>query len=397
MSLDKESLSASWPTVALTHSESYAYASVQAALGEALTLALPGGLASLVKPGHLVALKVNMLMGKEPGRAITTHPALVSAVCHEVARCGGQALIIDSPGGPYTHAWLKKAYEKCGFAQVAADTGASLNYDLSLTKVTNMVGGQAVSAELLAPAVAADVIINLPKLKTHGLTTMTCAVKNMFGLIPGLTKIEYHLRAPKIDDFCRSLVAIAEMAAPELTIVDAIQAMEGEGPSGGTPRNLGYLIVSSNMHAVDLVAAKLMGLPAKEVPTIVAAREMLGADKVPADLDQISLQGAELLAQDLRLPIATKRVNLLDNFLPRALSDHLGNYLRPKPLFSRALCTSCGLCVRSCPPVALTIEKGATPRLDLSKCIRCFCCQELCPEQAVDVQRNWLGKMLMKY
>ncbi|MBT9152432.1 MAG: hypothetical protein DDT35_00652 [Firmicutes bacterium] len=253
------------------------------------------------------------------------------------------------------------------------------------------------SAELLAPAMRADVLINLPKLKTHGLTTMTCAVKNMFGLIPGLTKIEYHMRTPMIEDFCAALVGIAELAAPELTIVDAIEAMEGEGPSGGRPKHLGYILASRNMHALDMVAAKIMGLELAEVPTIVAAERAFGGSSTWVSYDEIELRGISPAKHQLQRPQAASRAHLLDGFLPRRLADKVALYLQPRPRFSPKLCISCNICVQSCPPKALRMKKGEIPELVLRDCIRCFCCQELCPEHAIDVQRSWLARLLIKY
>lgn len=382
--------------VAVTRAWSYEPEEIEQALEKALSLVYPEGLAHLIKPGFKVALKVNMLMGKGPERAITTHPAVVRAVCKAVAACGGIPLIIDSPGGPYTPAMLKSAYEKCGFTAVAKETGATLNFDTAVEKVSRTTGTLVYAAELLAPAVQADVLINLPKLKTHGLTVMTCAVKNMFGLIPGLTKIDYHMRMPEVRDFCAALVGIAELAQPELTIVDAVMAMEGEGPSGGKPKELGYLLAGCDMHAVDMLAAELLGLKPEQVPTIVAARQALPR-LAPETLAEIQVLGEPLAPHRVRLPVAAKNANLFEKMLPKPAADILALYLRPRPRFVRQKCTACGICVRSCPPKALAARKAAPPELILPQCIRCFCCQELCPEHAVDVERSLLGRILTRF
>lgn len=382
--------------VAVTKASSYAPAEIEQALERGLRLVYPEGLAHLIKPGAKVALKVNMLMGKGPERAITTHPAVVRAVCKAVLSCGGIPLIIDSPGGPYTPAMLKSAYERCGFAEVARETGALLNFDTAVEKVGRATGTLVNAAELLAPAVQADVLINLPKLKTHGLTVMTCAVKNMFGLIPGLTKIDYHMRMPEVPDFCAALVGIAELAQPELTIVDAVVAMEGEGPSGGKPKELGYLLVGCNMHAVDMVAAELLGIKPEQVPTIVAARQA-SPRLAPLNLLDVVVLGEALTPHKVRLPVAAKNTNLFEKMLPKPAADVLALYLRPRPRFVRQKCTACDICVRSCPPRALAARKKDVPLLNLALCIRCFCCQELCPEHAVEVERSLLGRILARF
>ena len=359
----------------------------------ALDLLFPEGLSELVKPGYSVALKVNMLMGKAPEKAITTHPAVVSAVARLVLGCGGKPLIIDSPGGPYTAAALKLAYERCGFASAAKESGAILNYDTDVVKASSSAGIRVMSAELLRPAIEADVIINLPKLKTHGLTTLSCAVKNMFGLIPGMTKIEYHMRSPDLLDFSAMLVDIAEMASPELTIVDAITGMQGEGPSGGTPKDMHLILASTNMHAIDYIAASLMGITPQDVPTISQAQKH---GLSPASFDQIETIGYRPVQSCFILPTASMRTSILYQFMPKALADRATASLRPKPIFIPASCNTCGICVRSCPPTALHQEKGQVPRLNSADCIRCFCCQELCPQHAIEVKRSWLGRMLFR-
>ena len=365
---------------------------VYQAIKNAVELLFPEGLGTLVKPGNSVALKVNMLMGKAPEKAVTTHPAVVSAVVRLVLECGGKPLIIDSPGGPYTPTTLKLAYERCGFADVARESGAVLNYDTDVVRVSSASGIRVMSAELLNPAVEADIIINLPKLKTHGLTTLTCAVKNMFGLIPGMTKIEYHMRSPEVSDFCGMLVDIAELASPELTIVDAITAMQGEGPSGGKSKDMQLVLVGQNMHSLDYFAASLMEIPLEQVDTIDQAQKH---GLSPMSLDQIELRGHRPVPSRFVLPTASTRTNILDHFIPKAMADRVAHSLRPRPVFTSS-CNACGVCVRSCPPQALAQEKGEPPTLKTSACIRCFCCQELCPQHAIEVRSSWLGRMLFR-
>jgi uncharacterized protein (DUF362 family)/Pyruvate/2-oxoacid:ferredoxin oxidoreductase delta subunit len=360
---------------------------------KALELLRPEGMAAFVKPGDKVALKVNMLMGKSPETLVTTHPSLVKAVGQMVADCGAEAFIIDSPGGPYTANSLRLAYERCGFSRAAEECGASLNYDTSVTKVSGRLGKGVFSAELLRPAVEADIIINLPKLKTHGLTTLTCAVKNMFGLIPGLVKLEYHMRSPKLEDFCAMLVDIAEMASPELTIVDAISAMQGEGPSGGDPKEMNLILAGENIHAIDYVSAWLMGIEPESVPTIAQAREK---NLSPLAMEQIEIRGHRPSPSRFAMPKSRARTHILDQFLPRSVADKVASSLRPTPAFLPSVCTRCGICVRSCPPKALSERKGNVPELNTRDCIRCFCCQELCPEKAIEVRRSLLGRILFR-
>jgi len=378
-------------TVAIVDAQNYEAKELRDALREGLSLLLPQGLEGMIRPNDTVAIKVNMLMGKTPERAITTHPSLVREVCLLVKECGGKALIIDSPGGPYTPAALKRAYEKCGFAAVAAETGASLNFDISTVKVHDPRHPEYGTAMLLSPAVNADLIINLPKLKTHGLTILTCATKNMFGLVPGLTKIEYHLRYPEIPDFCRALVHIAELAQPELTIVDAIEAMEGEGPSSGTPKHCGALLLGHDIHALDICAAKLMGIDPLTVPTLEAAQSL---GLLPASPEDLTVLGNMPTVTPFVMPNVARRPNILRRLGNSPLARQLARHLKPRLMFSGDKCISCGICVESCPPQALRLTPKSLPQVDMAKCISCFCCQELCPEHAVIVQKSWLSRVI---
>jgi len=377
--------------VAIVSAPNYAAEELRAALREGLNLLLPQGLEGIIRPNDTVAIKVNMLMGKTPERAITTHPSVVREVCLLVKECGGKALIIDSPGGPYTPGALKRAYEKCGFAAVAAETGAELNFDISTVKVHDHRHPEYGTAMLLSPAINADLIINLPKLKTHGLTVLTCATKNMFGLVPGLTKIDYHLRYPEITDFCRALVHIAELAQPELTIVDAVEAMEGEGPSSGTPRHCGALLLGHDLHALDVYAARLMGIDPLTVPTIEAA-QALGL--LSATLAEVALVGSMPIVAPFVVPDVGRRPNIFRRLGNSPLARQLARHLKPRLIFESGKCISCGICVESCPPQALRLAPKSLPQVDMAKCISCFCCQELCPEHAVIVQKSWLSRVI---
>jgi len=378
-------------TVAVVDAQNYSPEVLHTALREGLSLLLPQGLEAMINPNDTVAIKVNMLMGKTPERAITTHPGLVREVCLLVKECGGKAVIIDSPGGPYTIGALKRAYEKCGFAAVAEETGAALNFDTSVVKVHDPRHPEYGTAMLLSPAVNAALIINMPKLKTHGLTILTCAAKNMFGLVPGLTKIDYHLRYPAIGDFCRTLVQIAELTQPELTIVDAVEAMEGEGPSSGTPKHCGALLLSRDMHALDVVAAQIMGLDPQTVPTIEAA-QALGL--LSASLAEITLLGKKPAVTPFVTPNVGRRPSFLRRLGSSPLARALALHLKPRLAFDGEKCISCGICVESCPPQAMLLTQNSLPQVDMNKCISCFCCQELCPEHAVLVQKSWLSKVI---
>jgi len=352
-----------------------------------------GGLESFVKPGQKVLLKVNLLMDKPAEAMVTTNPIVVKVIARMIKEIGAYPIIGDSPGGPFNKTILERAYQKTGLAKIAKQVGAELNYNLEQVNV--QYDGSLVKSFVLGSYITkADVVINLAKLKTHGLTMITGAVKNLFGAIPGLLKAEYHLKMPRIDHFAEMLIDLSLCIKPTLSIVDGIWGMEGEGPSSGEPRNFGYLLASESPHAVDVAVALLLGItPVSKAPIIKAA----GKQKLPASLDDIELLGDKLIAaKNVKIPKLIDNSNLLDRKLPDFLVRFLTPLLRPKPVFNHDKCLGCGDCFRSCPPKAITME-DQKPFLLLEECIRCFCCQELCQYQAVDIKRPLLGKLLEKY
>ncbi|MDQ7092656.1 DUF362 domain-containing protein [Desulfosporosinus sp. PR] len=354
-----------------------------------------GGMTEFVKPGQKVLLKVNLLMKKRPEEAVTTHPSVVEAVVRLVQEAGGIPIIGDSPGGPYTVNALQAIYTRSGLRDVAERTGALLNEDVGQTTLQYPEGKLVKSLTVTNCALNADVIIPLSKLKTHGMMTFTGAVKILFGIIPGLLKAEYHLKMFKIPDFADLLVDIAAWAKPSLNIMDGIVGMEGDGPSAGSPRSIGALILSTDPFALDVVAADLIGLKPERVPTVMAARHR----ELVSRMEEIQLKGdARSLwrIQDFVIPKAVS-TNFLDMVpLPQAAKKFVLNRVRPRPVFNPAACVGCKDCINNCPPKALTMDEQKHPAVDLEACIRCFCCQELCPQQAVKIFKPWVGKKFLK-
>lgn len=353
-----------------------------------------GGMAAFVQPEQRVLLKVNLLMAKKPEEVTTTHPAMAQAVAELVQEVGGQPVIGDSPGGPFTSVLLQRIYRRTGMEVVAQETGAELNGELGSVE-RHFPEGKILKTITVGQYIDnADVIINLPKLKTHGMTKLSGAVKNLYGAIPGLLKAEYHLNMQEIGDFSNVLCDIALCVAPQLSIMDGIIGMEGEGPSGGTPVQLNSILISPNPFALDVAVAEMVKIKQEKIPTIKAARER----GLPSRIEEIQLLG-EPLKNMHPLSFASPDINdsakLLERFLPGRLGNAITHLLRPKPVFDPELCIQCGDCVRSCPPQIISKrEKGV--EADLSQCIRCFCCQELCPKVAVSVHRPLLGRMLFK-
>ncbi len=211
--------------------------------------------------------------------------------------------------------------------------------------------------------------------------------------MPGLEKAEYHLRMPNLTDFSHMLIDLALVTKPTLNIMDAIIGMEGAGPSGGTPKEVGVLLASTNPFALDVVAATMIGMDGLSVPTIKGAQER----DLPWSLEQIEVIG-DAFSQGVK-PLVQFDVPPIHHHVrfpfPKSVNRFLERYLRPKPVFAQDICVKCGDCVNLCPPKALTMGPDI-PSLDVGNCIRCFCCQELCPKKAVHIKRPWLTKKLFK-
>ncbi len=246
---------------------------------------------------------------------------------------------------------------------------------------------------LARPYLGADRIINLPKLKTHEMMTMTCAVKNLFGAVVGTGKAGWHLKAGADRDlFARMLVELYLLRKPDLNIVDAVAAMEGDGPGSGDPRHVGLLLAGENAVAVDVVAAEIAGIP-KKLLYIQRAAASLGVDG--ADRSEIETTGLpleEACVPGFRLP----HISDVQFGLPQFLKNRLRHYLTSRPCLAEERCRLCGVCKDACPPHAIHIREGRLS-FDYHACIRCFCCRELCPEGALDVVEGTLVKIIKKF
>ncbi|HBN83271.1 MAG TPA: iron-sulfur protein [Clostridiales bacterium] len=349
---------------------------------------LIGGIGKFIKPGMKVALKPNLLTRKSPESAAAIHPEVVYAVGKLVKEAGADVKVVESPGGPYSVAMLKAVYSGCGITQIAQDAEIELNYDTSIIDVDNPKGLYLKKITVLKPLTEADFIIDLPKLKTHGQMLYTGAVKNMFGAIPGTQKAEYHLRMHHYKDFANTLIDIFLSVKPGLVLMDGITAMEGMGPSNGTPRDLGLIFASDNAFDLDLVASTLINIKPEHIPVLNQGMER-GLCKT--DVDQIKIVGEDLKSQivyDFETP-PYDSLNRLD-FTQKSIFGKAFKIFTPKPRFHLDQCIGCGICARSCPPKVIKME-NKLPQVNLDNCIRCFCCQELCPEGAIDIKRSILA------
>ncbi len=333
-----------------------------------------GGMQAFVKPGQQVLLKPNMLAGKPPEMAVTTHPEIVRGVIQLVQEAGGTAWVGDSPGIGRP----EQVAKKCGIWKVMQETGAGFAPFSASVKVATKTGTFQ-QLEMAQDILDADVIINLPKLKTHQMMGMTCGVKNLFGAVVGIRKPRLHLQAGVSKEyFALMLLELAEFINPALTIVDAVVGMEGDGPGSGDPVQIGALLAGTNDLAVDSVACELLGLKPDSVWTLRVARK---TNRPGVNLAEIEIIGPSIVS--LR-PATFRPAHSSDvNFrLPNFLKKPLRRSLTARPEVRDTKCIRCGICVEACPPQIMTIENNHL-QIEDKKCIRCFCCQELCPQGAI--------------
>lgn len=357
---------------------SYEQAEVQAGLQRLLEPL--GGIGAFVRPGERVLLKPNMLAGKPPEAAVTTHPAIVREVIRLVQTAGGIPLVGDSPGIGTQRGVARKS----GILAVIEESGAEF-VEFSRTMEVSSTG-LFKRFEVAAEYLQADRVINLPKLKTHEMMTLTCGVKNIFGILVGAAKPAWHMQAGFDRElFARALLDLYMVRPPDLTIVDAITSMEGDGPSSGDPRHTGLLLAGGNALSVDLIAAEIAGIPKKLlfVEREAVKQGMKGVDRSEIEICGVAAESLDV--QPFRLPPLSDVQFGLPKFIKSALRNHLTT--RPEQIVEK--CILCGACVRVCPPQVISIE-GQRLKFNYSRCIRCFCCRELCPEKALAVRKGIL-------
>lgn len=343
-----------------------------------------GGMAAFVKPGQKVLVKPNLLAGKTPDKAVTTHPEIVRAVIKLAQNAGGKVVVGDSPGIGSG----ENVARKSGILAVAEETGSRfVPFETSVT--IRPTGGTFQQFEVAQAVLDADVIINLPKLKTHQMMGLTCAIKNMFGAVVGLRKPRLHLQAGTDKAFfALMLLELCEALQPDLTIVDAVIGMEGEGPGSGDPVQIGALLAGSHPQSVDTVATELVGLQPRQVWTQQVA---IDTKRPYTNLQQLQLCGdpLELLKISHFRPAKMTDVNF---GLKGGLKDYLRNALTARPEPDHNRCKRCNDCVTHCPAEAMKIADNRL-LIDYNRCIRCFCCQELCPHGALTTKQGILLRL----
>ena len=369
--------------VSIIKCEDYNFENVYSAVSKAINNA--GGFPDV--ENKTVLLKPNMLYPVPPEKAVTTHPAVLSAVIRIVKEKKAHRIIVgDSPGV----ATMDTAGRKTGLKKIADDLGAEwieFNTPTLLENKTGKIQKQFYPAEVVCKS---DVIITIPKLKTHEMMYFTGAMKNLFGTIPGLNKSRFHFNFPEKDDFATMIVDLNIALKSSYAVMDGITAMEGPGPGSGYPKHLGLILASPNLLAVDITAAELIGYNSMNIPILKIALE---TSHWLEKIDQVIQTGEN--PDDVK-PKHFHRVKVLKDtgFIKRNLPSPVYKFIKdlyvPRPFFSKKKCIACGKCIEICPADALVFEpgkKGKHIHVDYDKCIRCYCCHEVCPVEAIKISR----------
>ncbi len=322
--------------------------------------------------GKRVLIKPNVLRASKADEAIVTHPAVLQAVVEQAERLGPREIVVGDNPGVVSYGANEESFNKTGLMQAAKGYYRNIGNE-SCRVEFNPDFLPAVS--LSRAVMEADIIISLPKFKTHGLTVLTGAIKNSYGFMPGAVKAKLHRAAGNPERFNDAVVEVFRLRVPELFIVDAVVGMQGNGPAGTDLREIGLILASDNAVALDAVIATLMGCDPGRLRFLRKAREAGLGDY---DLTKIQLIGELKPLADFKLPPLGGEAIAGNPAMQAAMSSRL----RMRPQAEPELCTGCGTCVEQCPVAALAMIDGL-PRVDADTCITCFCCQEICPEKAI--------------
>ena len=362
--------------------ESYDLPLLEAAVADFLSHAS----GSRINRSKRVLLKPNLLGAFPPERAVTTHPALMEALVRYWLDRGKEVWIGDSPGGTVS---TETVWETCGMQDLAD------RYPIKLVNLST-AGFRELEHEGIKVKVSevfwqCGIVINVAKYKTHGLVAFTGALKNLYGLMPGLVKTDYHRLYPNTQDFSRLLVALYLLTKAKITysFIDGITGMDGIGPSGGRVRDFGLLLGSKSISSLDFIAAKLMGFRPGDVPYLIPA--------LHSDGQLISRITVPTSFRDFQLPdVDIRMVKLSKDLLklvPGVARHDFARVYYKRPVIN-ASCKNCGICVQSCPVQAIVpAPRTGYPRIIAAKCINCMCCHEMCPHQAIDIQQSLLARM----
>ena len=322
--------------------------------------------------GKKVLIKPNVLRSSEAKEGIVTNPAVLRAVVEKVETMNPSSLIVGDNPGLFDYGANEESFTKTGLMEAAKGYYQNIGND---SHKVSFNPKYMPTVSISRAVLEADIIISLPKFKTHGLTVITGAIKNSYGILPGAQKAMLHKAAGNAMAFQELVVDVFRLRIPDMFIVDAVVGMEGNGPASPDLRNIGVLLASDNAVAVDAVIATMMGCDPGRLRFLQKAKEVGLGDY---DLGTIEIVGELKRLPDFKLPPLGGEA-LLRN---EALQSMIHNRAVLRPQAETEKCTGCGTCVDHCPVSALSMIADI-PQVNANACIACFCCQEMCPEKAI--------------
>jgi uncharacterized protein (DUF362 family) len=372
--------------VSLVACGGYGREAVESAVGRACELL--GGVEGMVGDARSVFIKSNAVFAALPDSGIVTNPEVVRAVVMEFQKVAEHVTIGDSPGGPFNKAMLKRVYERTGLEDVARDTGAELAFD-TRTVDLSFPGGEVIKRLKLCRAmIEAECLVSVAKFKSHRFMNVTGPIKNLYGTVPGTTKLAYHSRFDGEREFADLVVDIHLAAEPDFHVLDAVDVIDGDGSRRGSVRKMGVIAAGANAFALESLVLRLAGLePSDSKPLQAAIRRGL----CPGGADWFEILGDSedaLRFGGFRLPSE----NLFSEHTLAKISGRMSRYFAATPYPLPGVCTMCAKCVDICPRGAISLGSRAA-EVDLRRCIRCFCCDELCESKAISVRRPLLGRI----
>jgi len=349
---------------------------------------LLGGISAFVKPSERILLKPNLLKSSTPDGCSTTHPEIIKAAIEIIRDCGAIPLIGDNPGMGN----VAKVLKSIGLEKYISSNDIHIVECFEPVIRRKKIYGREIKFTLFKGIDEADKIFTLAKLKTHAQMVYTGAVKNLFGMIPGALKPELHFKYNDYWKFSEMIVDLYDLVNPDFAVIDAVTAMEGNGPGSGTPRNLNCLILSGNALAADICAAKIIGYDPVDIPILdIAVKRKLG----PASLNEITLLGDDIESFKVKDFRKISNLKTVSNFGFTPLKKILETLILSRPVVNYSKCVKCGQCVDICHGKLVSLQNDRIV-YDYKKCIRCYCCQEICPVGAITVYKPLLLKYLGK-
>ncbi len=324
--------------------------------------------------GKKVVIKPNVLRTSQAKEHIVTNPALLRAVIDKVEEFAPRELVVGDNPGLFNYGDNENSFKQTGLMEAAKGYYKNLGDAVQhLSFNPDYISEVGVSKDIMD----ADIFISLPKFKTHGLTVLTGAIKNSYGILPGAQKARLHQLAGSPERFHELIVDVFRLRVPDFFIMDAVVGMEGNGPASPELREIGLILASDNAVALDAVVARMMGVDPARLRFLQKAKECGLGD---FQASEIAIDGHMPILADFKLPPLGGEA-IAGN---QAIQQLMHSKINVTPQADPELCTACGACIEHCPVSALTLE-GAVPVVDADICITCFCCQEICPEKAMSL------------